>query len=353
MKLLISVLFTTLLFVIPLAVFVAPEKWDSESERRPIAAFPKVPFKPQSRSVKTFFKRLDAFFVDRFPLRSSLLGLSRALHEVSGDSLDATKSFRGKEDWLFLGNSYVNTVDKLQGNMVLSGNELERLTEVYEKYRDAAEKSGAEFYIFIGPNKSSIYPEYLPPVIIPTRQRFISPLLDSLAEAGVKVYDPTDRLIKAKASGSLLYYRTDTHWNPRGAHEAFNGFSEWVKLPALPSFSFSEVPARGGDLVYIGGYKSFPLSGGDRFALHWDVPLSLREEDGSIINAHAASDKTVWVFGDSFTIGLKPYITATFKESRFFEHKAFKTAMSLPHPKPDMILWIVVERRFTHPIRSE
>ncbi len=344
----ISCILAALLFVVPIAAFVAPDMGNLHSERRQIAAFPEMPSKLRSRYIKSFFQGVDAFFIDHFPLRSPMMGLSMALHEVGGDSLNMDKCYRGKNNWLFLGNSYGRCVDKLQGRIVLSGKALKRQTEKYRKVRDAAEECGTEFFIFIGPNKSSIYPEYLPPVVAPAQRRFISPLLDSLSGSGVNVYDPTNRLIKAKA-GYILYHRTDTHWNARGSHEAFEGFRELAGLPALPPLTFDEAPAYLGDLADIGGYKSFPLSAGDNFILQWSVAPSLHEQDGLITNTHAVSRKTAWVFGDSFAGALRPYITAMFKEVRFFKHGEFETAMSSQLPKPDMMLWVIVERDFAKP----
>lgn len=341
----ISGVLAALLFIVPVAAFIMPDVGNLESERRKIAAFPGVPTTLKTRDVKSFFRGIDSFFTDRFPLRAPLLGLSVALYEVGGDSLNMDKSYRGKENWLFLGNSYDRSVDKLQGKVVLSRHSLERQAEGYKKIRDKVEKNGAEFLMFIGPNKSSIYPEYLPPIVIPAQQRFISPLLDFLSQIGVRVYDPTERLIRAKTAG-LLYYRTDTHWNALGADEAFSGFREWARLPALPAHSFAEAPPNRGDLVDIGGYKNFPLSVGDNFALRWSVSPALSEEDGRITNLHAVSDKTVWVFGDSFAEALKPYITAMFREVHFFKHNEFEQALSSRYPRPNMMLWVIVERNF-------
>lgn len=347
-KLVLSYLSAALLSIVPMAVFITPDAERLESERRRIAAFPDLPATLQPGEIERYFRGIDDFFADHFPLRASLLRLSMALHEAGGDSLNMDKCYRGKENWLFLGNSYGQCVDKLQGRVVLSGDGLKRQTEAYAKIHDAAKNSGAEFFIFIGPNKSSIYPEYLPPVIIPAQRRFISPLLEALKAAGVNVYDPTGRLL-AKKSGGILYYRTDTHWNARGAYEAFEGFGIWAGLPELPPPSFVEAPTRGGDLVNIGGYANFPLSAGDSFALHWPLPPSLHEEDGLRTNLHAVSGKTAWVFGDSFAEALEPYITGTFKKVRFFKHGDFEAAMSSRLSKPDMLFWVVVERDFATP----
>jgi len=345
-KFYISCLLAALLFVVPLAVFVTPNMGNFESERRRSAAFPEMPSKLRYSDITRFFRRLDAFFADHFPLRTPLLGLSMSLYATVGDNLNMDKCYRGKENWLFLGNSYARCVDKLQGRVHLAGSSLKQQTEAYVKIRDAAENCGAEFFIFIGPNKSGIYPEYLPPVVAPAQRRYITPLLASLYGAGIKVYDPTERLIGAKST-ALLYYRTDTHWNIRGAYEAFAGFIEYARLPGLPHLSFVEAPMpERDDLVRMGGYSNFPLSDGDSFTLTWSVPLPLHEEDGLITNTHATSGKTAWVFGDSFVGALRPYITATFREVRFFKHEEFETAAASQYAKPDIILWVIVERNF-------
>ena len=347
-KMFISCIIAVLLFVVPIAAFILPDTANMESERRKSVSFPHSPSKVRSRYIKKFFQGVDAFFADHFPLRAPLLKLALMINEARGDSLDMDKCYRGKENWLFLGNSYAGCVDTLQGSITLSDNTLKRLTEKYEKNRDAAQKYGAEFFVFVGPNKSSIYPEYLPPVVVPAKLRFISPLLESLNKVGVEVYDPTDHLIEAKPSG-ILYYRTDTHWNALGAHVAFEGFRKRAGLPALPPLSLEEAPVYRGDLVSIGGYEHFPLSTGDNFALRWRVPTFLLEKDGLIINTHAASEKTAWVFGDSFADALKPSITAMFKEVRFFKHGEFEASMSSQLSKPDMVLWVIVERNFSQP----
>jgi hypothetical protein len=344
-KFFISCLLTAFLWAVPVAVFVKPDVGNLEKEGRRAAAFPEIPSKVRARTVKDFFRSLDAFFADRFPLRASLLSLSIALNESVGVSPDSNVCYRGKENWLFLGNYHNRCVDKLQGKVLLTGGELKHKIETYQKMRDAAEKRGAEFFIFVGPNKSTIYPEYLPRVVIPAPRRYIAPLLDSAPEAGIKIYDPTDRLVGAKSSG-LLYYRTDTHWNLRGAYEAFEGFREYAGLPDLPALSFVEAPPENGDLVRMSGYKTFPLSAGDNFTLRWNVPPPWHEEEGLIMNVQATGGKTAWVFGDSFAEALKPYLAATFKEVRFFKHGNFQEAVASQASKPDVILLIMFERSF-------
>jgi hypothetical protein len=340
----ISGVIIVLVLVTPLAVFVAPDRSNLENERRRIASFPDIPQDMRSENVKAFFKGIDPFVSDHFPLRNSFLVLSSGLHNAVGANLDMDKCYRGKENWLFLGNSYDWCVDKLQGSRTLPERYILKRVEHYRKLRDLFRNGGTDFVMFIGPNKSSVYPEYLPPVVVPAAKRYISLFVTSLRDAGVKIYDPTDRLVSLKSTG-LLYYRTDTHWNYRGAYEAFVGFGEYAGLPELPSCTFTLIAPKSGDLVKIGGYKKFPLSVGDTYRLNWSVPQMLEQRGNIAINAKATSNKTVWVFGDSFTEALRPYIMATFKETRFFVHTEFDKVIASEKRLPDMVIWEIVERR--------
>lgn len=74
--------------------------------------------------------------------------------------------------------------------------------------------------------------------------------------------------------------------------------------------------------------------------------MDKREEKKWSVNPHATSDRTAWVFGDSFTGALKPYFMATFKEIRFFSPGGFYSAVASDLPKPDMMIWVMVERNF-------
>jgi len=343
-KFYLSILLTAIILVTPLVVTVAPKPGYLTGERRRPNEFPAWP-KIQANSIKKFFREFEAFFADHFPGRNIFLMLAAELHMAELTNLD--DCYRGRKNWLFLGDNYGRGVSKLRGEIFLSPHDLLRQNMRYKTMAQAAQAIGAEFVIFIGPNKSSIYPEYLPQVIIPAAKRFITPLVTSLRQTGLKIYDPTD-LLKASKNKGLLYYRTDTHWNDLGAHEAFNGFLAYMGLPPLPLLKLIESPKLvKGDLVAIGGYNEFPTATGDNFELDWgESPPAWREENGRYLNVQSTSNKTVWVFGDSFANALRPYLAATFKDTRFFPHGEFEAVLESQKPGPDLIIVEIVERNF-------
>jgi len=346
-KFFLSILLTVIILITPLTVFIAPEAGYLADERRRPATFPVLPPKLRVRAVREFFRGVEAFFADRFPGRNIFLALAADLREASGFT-ELDKCYPGLDNWLFLGDKYSQSVSKLRGGVFLSSVDLKRQIIRYKKMAEVARAVGAEFAIFIGPNKSSVYPEYLPSVVIPAPERFITPLLVSLQRAGLQVYDPTDRLKQLKNKG-LLYYRTDTHWNALGAYEAFEGFRIYMGLPPLPPLTLTESPdTMAGDLIGIGGYYNFPLSPGDKFNLNWHTPPEWREENGRYLNARATTDKSVWLFRDSFSDALMPYLAATFKEIKLFWAwwEDIEAILDAHETKPDLIILERVENGF-------
>jgi hypothetical protein len=289
------------------------------------------------------------------------LGIKRKGSEYAvGSSL---AWYRGKGDWLFLGNAYENTVAKLELSDIPSQSQVQSTKEAFSKVAEAAVKYNTKLVLIVGPDKSSIYPEYLPDAFAPSPIKYSSFFLDSLREVpGLTVYDPTNDLLSLKRSNGVLYWMTDTHWNNKGAFLAYSGFSELLDLP-VPAVEFKRGAKHSGDLIRISKLDGFPLHAEDDWDVVWrDMPVWTEKEIlneqrtafGSatlVANKRPLSGKSVWVVGDSFTGGLKQYFNATFKEVRYVGHWANKlndlpSELADADKKPDIIVIVRVERSF-------
>lgn len=272
--------------------------------------------------------------------------LSGNIYELLKSDLNTDKCYRGKDNWLFLGNSYDRCVDALTGKWTPSKNHLSNQVDFFTTVKNTVEATGAEFHILIGPNKSTIYPEYLPPLIFPAEERFISRLIKILEDCGISITDPTSYLI-TKKNENLLYYRSDTHWNNIGAKIALDYLLNKTRIATMPAVKFEIHQKYRGDLINIGGYKNFPIYKDDNFTASWT--------DSS---HEPFIDKTVLVLGDSFSGALIYYLKGIYKHV-YREHygKIVKNITDIPNitayinsleKKPDIILWIQVERIFAH-----
>jgi peptidoglycan/LPS O-acetylase OafA/YrhL len=271
--------------------------------------------------------------------------------------------YKGKNDWLFLGNAHDNTVAKLKLANLPTEVDVRDTKDVFSKVAKAAAQHDTKVILIVGPNKSSIYPEYLPLDLKPSAKKYSSFFLDELLDVpNLTVYNPTDDLLRLKISNGILYWMTDTHWNNKGAFLAYSGFSELLKLP-VPQVEFKQGASHIGDLINISKLKDFPLHQEDNWDVIWknkpewtekDIPDEQKTAFGSatiVTNPKPLSNKTVWVVGDSFAGGLKQYLNATFREVRYIGHwnqklKELPLDLERADKKPDMIIIVRVERTF-------
>ncbi len=351
--------------ITPLLLFCLPHEKFLLDERRKSIPFPDFPSTITYQNMKSYVSDISASYKDHFPGRSVFLRFIGFVTELSKDNVDPTLCLRGKDNWLFLGDSYQNSIRKLQGELVPNAKNIQQATQGYKELASLAKTYGADYLLLIGPDKPSIYPEYLPAIIQPSANKYITPFIQDLRSAGLMVHDPTAELWQAKPQG-LLYYRGDTHWNQRGSGVAVAGVLRLLKLSPLPAFRFvQDSPYEGVDLPGIAAMPSWKNLSGDNFRIIWEKPSQVRLTDktqpsshagewykgGHYINPDAPNPQILWVVGDSFTRLLVEYFTAAFAETRYFNantHNADTLAELLRNSssKPDLIISVAVERSF-------
>jgi peptidoglycan/LPS O-acetylase OafA/YrhL len=273
------------------------------------------------------------------------------------------KWFKGKDNWLFLGNAYDSTVAKLELAITPENKAINRLRKLFSKITQTAIPHNTNVVLFIGPDKTSIYPEHLPSEINPSRSRYLTYFLESLSLVpGLTIYDPTQDLLRAKKSEGLLYWKTDTHWNPKGAFIAYSGFSKLLDYP-VPDTTFSQGPAYKGDIINISGLKDIAIDPMDNPKVAFKKPggLSRTLSGGTSLtsfgqlevvkNKHPLEDKYAWIVGDSYVNGLRRFFNKTFTEVRYVGHwgewlKKLPDELSTAKRKPDVIVIVKVERSF-------
>lgn len=269
--------------------------------------------------------------------------------------------YQGKDNWLYLGNSYDDSLEKLK---LVNPPTVDNIDMVSKEIMDVvsnANKSNIEVAFIMGPNKESIYPEFLPETLVPSETKYSSFFLNRLREnPNLTVYDPTADLIKSKDKEGLLYWKTDTHWNNKGAFIAYSGLTKALSLPTS-QVTFKQGTVHKGDLIDISKLESFPLSTEDNWDIQWEEEFISQER--KVFNEHesafgspsivttqnALTQKYVWVIGDSFSASLKPYLNSTFKEVYYVGHwseklETLSKELDNTSRKPDVIIIERVER---------
>lgn len=335
------------------------------SENRYVTQFPSLPEKVSTSKLKKFFSQLSMFYNDNFPCRDKIIAATKELFPtMKTETAAQSNSIQGKDGWLFLGNAYNRTIDKLTGKFRYYETDNKKFSASgrCQYYFDQAQNilSGSKELLFlIAPNKTSIYPEFLPKEIVPAPKPFHSLLTQKMKDKGLNVYYPQKDLQAAKSKG-VLYYATDTHWNSLGAYTVFMNilkqyFPEYGSLVKDSDFSFKSVPSIAGDLINIGGYVFDNQNYNDNYqAFYKNTPVSSAADFtqtnltaySKTENSAACIDKSIWIIGDSFSAALRPFFQQTFKTVYFTSLYEFPN-FAPPYPvQADFVLYECVERNF-------
>ena len=166
----------------------------------------------------------------------------------------------------------------------------------------------------------------------------------------------------------MLYFKTGTHYNNKGAYLALKGLLEKLNIiPPKTTFILDELNTDDVEkgLLEMSRLKNFPVPSNENWKFSFEntnfelIFLDLPKTESStafgkreiVINSNPIIDKKVWVTGDSFSERLRPFLNRIFSEVHYIGHIRHKLDI-LPEllietpDKPDLVLLIKVERSF-------
>ena len=236
----------------------------------------------------------------------------------------------GRDGWLF----YAPTIHDYTGDAPMTARELYCAARTLYLLQEYAENRGGDFLFTAAPNKNTLYPEYMP---ARTRLGSVSDmdaLYALLGDMGVSYLDLRDVFSQ---EAEPLYFKTDSHWNAKGAALAADAL-----LAALSRESdyFSGTVSAGnthrGDLyemLYPAGKEleeDFAYAPGFSFTANTDNPdrVTITTESGVGTGA-------LLCYRDSFGRNLYPY-----SSPRASPRRSFPVGTSTP------------PRRFREAVRS-
>jgi hypothetical protein len=298
------------------------------------------------------------------------------LYNLLGISIDPGEVLVGKDGWFFLGDDYVGSISvKRNGMTAEDASTIEKVTANQKKWENWFKQHGVKQYrVLIGPDKDSIYPEYLPEWAAHSPDAVSAQLLKN-APPGVYV-DAFSPLLAAKDKSQPLYFKTDTHWNDRGAWIAFmalaNNLSKAEPALVWPDVADGDVVAvtdrEGGDLSRFQRIQSWTHDQEAvlRFREKFSIPVERYDyESGALLGTNnnlpnlaprrpelfaspkALNNKKVIWLRDSYGISLSPFMAATFSKVIQVDHESINSdglTKLVERFKPDYVLYSVVER---------
>jgi hypothetical protein len=270
------------------------------------------------------------YYDDHFKFRALLI-YGNNLIKVNVFKVSPTpRVLLGKEGWLFLAreSEWVNEVDYYRRVKPFTPAELEQWRRVLTQRRDWLRARGIHYLFITIPNKSTIYPEFMPDYLRPVNQ---PPRLDQLIaymkqKEDFPILDLRPTFFAAKKE-RRLYRKTDTHWNDNGIYFAYRAivkyFSRFFQdLEAMPlsRFKIVERESHGGDLAIMLALQRKQFREIKILYLHRQpsrVSFAGSERISNnfikyIQKCSVCKLPPVLMVHDSFGEGLKPYISEHF-----------------------------------------
>ena len=244
----VSRVLTVVLFGVAIALPAIDSVWQIDSTPRPIDTRTRIA-KPSLdwaySTIAEFPARYTQYYEDEFGFRSGLYRMNQWFNLNAFRVTGTDDAVYGSDGWLFYRPEIETDFQPLDERT------LDQIVAKLGSYDSWLKSRGVQFVFMVVPNKSTIYPEYLPRGArsgeFPTRLDQLAERLEAM-EDGVRFVDLRDVLIRAK-SEERLYYKTDTHWSGGGQRisyevqlevlaDLFKPFSEFDP-PALRASSIS------------------------------------------------------------------------------------------------------------------
>lgn len=308
-----------------------------------------------------FSKLYEEYFNVNLPYRDVLVTGNAMIDYFLYKDSSTEDVIIGKEHWLF----FAPTIADYQKTNLYTMEQMNIIVANMEYMRCYFEERGMEFYIYIAPNKATIYGEkYLPERIAAgegvSRTEQLVEYITKNSEVDIIFGKKMLQEACEEYPDEELYHHLDTHWNYLGgyygAKDLLNKMG--VELPerseinvkknAVPTMQWS-----GFDLANMLGLTevlkkdvNYDISGYTLNEAVFEGDASIDSEAFSTISrstSNATDDRKLFFIRDSFGTAMLPYLATSFREV-YSPHQYCISLSMIEQECPDIVVLEMVER---------
>ena len=336
-----------LLCLIPSLGMLLPEEQGAAGGNQAIAKAP-VLRDAEGNWNAGYLSQLQEYAGDNFFLRQDMITAWSALNVQALGSSITENVVLGTDGWLYFGD----TLPDYAGLAPMTNREIFSAARNLALMAEYCEGQGAVFLFTVAPNKNSLYPDHMPGITASAAPHDAERLAAELAEHMDVRY--LDLFAGPWQEGEPLYFRTDSHWNSRGAayaadavNSALGRDSHYFDGPFTP-----EETHRGDlfDMLYPAGsgLEADPAYGGE---LRFDYDAPIRSAENLTIMTHGSGDGSLLMFRDSFGSLLYPYLADSFDAALFSRSMPYRLDL-VSQREADFVAAELVERNLRYLIQN-
>lgn len=296
-----------------------------------------------------YLSQIQDYAGDHFYLRQEMITAWSALNAKGLQSSITEDVVLGKDGWLY----FADTLPDYAGLDPMSDREIFSAARNLSLVSEYCESRGAEFLFTVAPNKNSLYWSNMPDLALPAARQphNAKRLAEALAGQGVAYLD---LFTLFRGQEETLYFKTDSHWNGRGAALAADELNRALGR----SSSYSEGPftpeaVHKGDLYDMlypagGGLEEDSIYGGE-LTIEYDAPI--RSAENLTIMTHGGGEGSLLMFRDSFGNNLYPYLADSFDAALFSRSMPYRLDL-VSQREADCVVAELVERNLRYLIQN-
>lgn len=312
------------------------------TENRAMAAAPKLLTEDGSLN-KSFIQDFESYFTEHIALRNPMIFMDAKIQAgIFGES-NVSGVITGTDGWLY----YASTLSDYLGQDIMTERALFNLAHNLSVVQDYLESKDVDFVFTIAPNKNTLYGENMPYYkshVINTDHsaKLLQPYL---AQLGVKYLDLFQVFEEQE---EILYMKTDSHWNMRGACLAYNGIMDALVIPHedYSGQTPTAVKTSNGDLnkMLYSFYGKADTDYTYDLAGDYTYTTGTNVEDGWIVTENASGQGSILMFRDSFGNTLIPFFSSQFQTAYYAKGEPNALERYLDANKVDCVVIEKVER---------
>ncbi len=207
-------------------------------EKRQLAQLPQI---KGATDLADFAANFQSFYNDRFAFRLPLTAIRNYLNYAVFSASGCADVAIGRSGWLFYAKRSAGVLEASVNFSPFSEEALSLWSRMLQYRRDSLAAQGIQYLFFIAPEKGTIYAEFLPRGCKRNQgQSRASQLLAYLKRhSDVETIDAASLLLAEKAEGTIVYLKTDSHWNDVGAGVIAKSLLSHLsqKFPAIEKFA--------------------------------------------------------------------------------------------------------------------
>lgn len=339
-------------------------------EKRQLAQLPELA--PTIASIQAFPGAFENFFNDHYGLRTILVKLYNQILVSVFQTSPKWCVVKGKDGWLFFAGD--SELADFTGSFHHSQQTLNKWKQTLVDRKMWLNELGISYLFVIPPNKSSVYPEYLPMRYQRRKaENSLSRLMATLATPPIftDTVDLTGILTQAKGR-ELLYHKSDTHWNQWGSYAAYQAIMTKLteRHPSLMPLPLAQLDIqsgirKGGDLALMLNLKdqyqeTYPklLPQGEHIPARWeDLSFPTQpeafgqkfKEGQRRVSGTPGQQLTAILISDSFGAAISDLLAMHFQKITHILWARFEDVTQfIATEKPDVVIDLAVARSLSN-----